>query len=184
MISITFPIELVQASERRSFAGRHKAIDGQHLIEPLKDAGGDTGGLLVQPTGETAQHPLVVVVIVEFTRLPECPAHQDMKTAWSSGSITFGVVSTWQHSIGTCFPRRFDACLLRLVPSTLVSRRDSSRRTRVRHILDQGGTRRRSRLLRSTRPSGCFAFTKAIDACPPSQQRSIHSVDSDFAVEN
>ena len=35
-----------------------EAIDGQHLIEPFKDAGGDTGRLLVEPAGEIAQQPL------------------------------------------------------------------------------------------------------------------------------
>jgi hypothetical protein len=33
-----------------------EAGGGQHLVEPFEDAGGDTGRLLVKPTGEIAPH--------------------------------------------------------------------------------------------------------------------------------
>ena len=54
-VPIMFSIELVQASERLSFAGKQRRLTGQHFVEPFEDASGDTGRLLVKLTGEIAQ---------------------------------------------------------------------------------------------------------------------------------
>ena len=56
-----------------------EAADGQHLVEPFDDAGGDTGRLLVEPTGEIAQQPLGFIGIVELPSLPERPAYRRMQ---------------------------------------------------------------------------------------------------------
>ena len=74
-VPIMFSMELVQASERRSSAGSPRRLTVEHLIEPFKDAGGDTGRLLVEPAGEIAQQPLSLISVVEFPSLPECTAH-------------------------------------------------------------------------------------------------------------
>src|SRR5258705_7647948 len=51
----------------------------QHLVEPFEDASGDTGRLLVKPTGEMAQQPLGFISIVELPSLPERPAYRRMQ---------------------------------------------------------------------------------------------------------
>ena len=57
-------LDWVGAGERAPELCRHsEAIDGQYLVEPFKDAGGDTGRLPVEPAGEIAQQPLSLVGI-------------------------------------------------------------------------------------------------------------------------
>jgi hypothetical protein len=65
-----FSIALVQASERRSGAGSFEADDGQHLVEPFENAGGNARRLLVEPAGEIAQESLGFVGIIELPGLP------------------------------------------------------------------------------------------------------------------
>jgi hypothetical protein len=45
-----FSIALVSAAARQ-----FEASDGQHLVEPFENAGGDTRRLLIEPAGEIAQ---------------------------------------------------------------------------------------------------------------------------------
>src|SRR5262249_48057530 len=52
-----------------------EAVDGQHLVESFKDAGGDTGRLLIKAAGEIAQQPLGFFGIVELPSPPEDPAY-------------------------------------------------------------------------------------------------------------
>ena len=47
-----------------SYSPPSRAVHGQHLVEPFEDASGDTGRLLVKPTGEMAQQPLGFIGIV------------------------------------------------------------------------------------------------------------------------
>ena len=60
---------------RKSRSIGAEAVDGQHLVEPFEDASGDTGRLLVKPTGEIAQQPLGLIGIVELPSLPDHPAY-------------------------------------------------------------------------------------------------------------
>jgi hypothetical protein len=61
------------------FHSEAEVADDQHLAETLKDAGGDTGRLLLESAGEIAQQPLGLVSGVEFPGLPERSAHRFMK---------------------------------------------------------------------------------------------------------
>jgi hypothetical protein len=65
-----FSIPVVQASECRSGAGRAEPINRHHLVEPLEDTGGNTGGLAIEAAGEIAQQPFGLIGIVEFPSLP------------------------------------------------------------------------------------------------------------------
>jgi hypothetical protein len=78
-VPIMFSIELVQASERLSFAGKPRRLPVSIFVEPFEDASGDTGRLLVKPTGEIAQQPLGFIGIVELPSLPEGPAYRRMQ---------------------------------------------------------------------------------------------------------
>jgi hypothetical protein len=84
-VPIMFSIELVQASERLRLCRQAEAVDGEHLVESFEDAGGNTGRLLVKPTGEIPQQPLGFIGILEFPSLPERPAYRDMPggPAWT-----------------------------------------------------------------------------------------------------
>src|SRR5207344_1847673 len=79
-------LDRVGACERAwQLCRQSEAIDSQHFIEPCKDAGSDTGRLLVEPAGEITQQALRFVGIVEFPSLPECPAHRRMQ--WLGQSL-------------------------------------------------------------------------------------------------
>ena len=69
-VPIMFSIALVQASERRSGIGSLRRDDGEHLVEPFENAGGNTRRLLVEPAGEIAQQPLGFIGIIELPSLP------------------------------------------------------------------------------------------------------------------
>src|ERR1700758_4110804 len=78
-VPIMFSIELVQASERLSFTGKPRRLTVSISSSPFEDASGDTGRLLVKPTGEIAQQPLGFSGIVELPSLPERPAYRRMQ---------------------------------------------------------------------------------------------------------
>src|SRR5512132_3761511 len=74
-VPIMFSIELVQASERLSFTGKPRRMTVSISSSP-SSAGGDTGRLLVKPTGEIAQQPLGFIGIIKLPSLPERPAYR------------------------------------------------------------------------------------------------------------
>src|SRR5262249_56555086 len=73
----------VGAGERApEFYRQAEAVDGQHLVEPFEDAGGDTGCLMIKPAGEIAQQPLRFFGIVELPSLPQRPGDRRMHRLW------------------------------------------------------------------------------------------------------
>src|SRR6478752_880312 len=77
-VAIMFSIELVQAIERRSFAGTPRRLTVSISSNPSRMLAA-TGRRPVDPAGEIAQQPLSLVCIVEFPSLPECPAHRRLQ---------------------------------------------------------------------------------------------------------
>jgi hypothetical protein len=79
-----FSIELVQASERLSFTGKPRRLTVSISFE---HAGGDTGRLLVKPTGEIAQQPFGFMA---SSRSQTCRSARrtDACNGWGSRSIT------------------------------------------------------------------------------------------------
>src|SRR5262249_8914743 len=61
-----------------------EAVDGQHLVESFKDAGSDTGRLLIKAAGEIAQQPLGFIGIAELPSLPEDPVYRCMQRLWEA----------------------------------------------------------------------------------------------------
>src|SRR6266540_606298 len=73
-------LDRVGAGERApEFYRQAEAVDGQHLVEPFEDTGGDSGRGLVKPTGEIAQQPLGFIGIIKLPSLPERPAYRRMQ---------------------------------------------------------------------------------------------------------
>jgi hypothetical protein len=70
-----FSIEFGAGERAPELCRQAQAVDGQHLVEPFEDAGGDSGRLLVKPAGEIAQQLLGFIGIVELPSLPERPAY-------------------------------------------------------------------------------------------------------------
>jgi len=79
MAPIMFSIEFGAGERAPELYRQAEAVDGQHLVEPFEDAGGDTGRLLIKPTGEIAQQPLGFIGIIELPSLPERPAYRRMQ---------------------------------------------------------------------------------------------------------
>jgi hypothetical protein len=74
-VPIMFSIEFGAGERAPELCRQAQAVDGQHLVEPFEDAGGDSGRLLVKPAGEIAQQLLGFIGIVELPSLPERPAY-------------------------------------------------------------------------------------------------------------
>ena len=64
MAPIMFSIEFGAGERAPELYRQAEAVDGQHLVEPFEDAGGDTGRLLIKPAGEITQQPLGFIGIV------------------------------------------------------------------------------------------------------------------------
>src|SRR4029079_121436 len=77
-VPIMFSIELVQASERLSFAGKPRRLTVSISSSPSRMLAA-TLCLLVKPTGEITQEPLGFIGIVELPSLPERPAYRRMQ---------------------------------------------------------------------------------------------------------
>src|SRR5262249_35662169 len=78
-VPIMFSIELVQASERLSFAGKPRRLAVRISASPSGMLGGTPGRSLVKPAGEIAQQSLGLIGIVELPSLPERPAYRRMQ---------------------------------------------------------------------------------------------------------
>src|SRR5271165_4520661 len=73
-------LDRVGAAERAPELFRQaEAVDGQYLVEPLKDAGGNGGRVLLEPTCEIAEQSLGLVGIVELPGLPKRAADRRMQ---------------------------------------------------------------------------------------------------------
>ena len=101
-----------------------QAIDSQHLVETLEDAGGNAGRLLVEPAGEIAQQPLGLVGVVEPQAWNSARRTEACK-GLGSRSITLRALWSWHRWIGVWGPnvRRMT------LPSALAPSMMNSRQT-------------------------------------------------------
>ena len=70
----------VGAGERApELGGKPKPIDGQHLVQPFEDAGGDARRFLLEPASEIAQQALGLGGIIELPGLSQRLAHRGVQ---------------------------------------------------------------------------------------------------------
>src|SRR6516164_6483780 len=104
MAPIMFSIEFGAGERAPELCRQAEAVDGQHLVEPFEDAGGDTGRLLVEPTGEIA------ALLYRHRRAPKPAAAPGVPThaaAWVAARSRCGLYESGSAG-SACGRRRCD----------------------------------------------------------------------------
>ena len=69
-VPMTFSMMFVQASERRSSRRQPEPRDGEHLVDPFQDRGGDPVPVTFETAGEIAKQLFGLLGVVHFPGLP------------------------------------------------------------------------------------------------------------------